>query len=176
MRLGFFLVGGKPAGDRPGDQLDGHQAGLLAGLLATHAVGDDEQIRGLEGERGHLAIALGTAVVPDRPPAGNEEVVFVMVAVIAPNRDNPHPQLELARQQSERRKRRELFGRGVVVIGVSLTKEAFQPVQQSRKPAHVGFTLWQENRFSHSIVTPACFPANALFGSRVSTKRPSSPV
>ncbi len=116
---GLLLVGRQPAGDRPGDQLDGHQAGLLAGLLAPHAVGHDEQIGGLERERGHLAVALRTAVVPHRPPAGNEEIVFVVLAVVSPDRDHAHPQLELARQERERRESGELLGRGVVVVRVS---------------------------------------------------------
>ena len=122
---GLFLVGRQPASDRPGDQLDGHQAGLLAGLLAPHAVGHDEQIGGLERQRGHLAVALRAAVVPHRPPAGNEEIVFVVLPVISPHRDHAHPQFELARQERERGKSGELLGRGVVVIGVPQPKRPF---------------------------------------------------
>ncbi len=39
------LLGGEPLADFLGDDFDGHFAGLLAGELATHAVGDDEQAR-----------------------------------------------------------------------------------------------------------------------------------
>ena len=46
------------------------------------------RLEGSSVERGHLAIALGAAVVPDRPPAGNVEVVFVVLAIIPADRDD----------------------------------------------------------------------------------------
>ncbi len=69
IRLGSFLVSGQPAGDRSGDELDGHQARLLAGLLAPHAVGHDEQIGRLERQRGiSLLLSEPLSCRTDRRP------------------------------------------------------------------------------------------------------------
>ncbi len=165
MRLGSLLLGRQAAGDRPGDQLDGHQAGLLAGLLASHAVGHDEQVRGLERQRGHLAVALRAAVVPDRPPAGDVEVVFVMLPVVSPHRDNADSQFELARQERKRRERGELLGRRVVAVGVPLAKKRlFIQLRQSRKPAHLEIHPSRIEQTDRLIVPSACFPRMPLTG------------
>lgn len=81
--VGLVFISGQTAGDRSGYELDGHQARLLAGLLPAHAVSHDEQIGRLKGQRRHLAVAFRVIVVPYRTSPGNEEIVFIMLPIVA---------------------------------------------------------------------------------------------
>ena len=70
----FALLGSQAAGDRLGNQLDRHETGLFAGLLATHPIGHDEEIGRFQRQGRGIAAAVMTipvhgvvkTIVPDR--------------------------------------------------------------------------------------------------------------
>ena len=104
---------------------------------------------------GHLAVAFRVTVVPHRPPAGHIKIIFVVLPVVPPHRDDSHFQLELARQKRERGKRGEFLGRFAIALFRPRPKRCFIQLHQSRKPAHLRFTLPARDRSSSSII-PIC--------------------
>ena len=122
---GLGVVGGEPLGDLAGDQLDGHEAGLLAPLLAPHAVGHDEQVGGLQRHGRGLA-ALGQDVIPDGTAAGDVVVVLVVLAIVAAHRDDAHLEAQAARVEGQRGEGGELVG-GLRVVAGSAAERAPPP-------------------------------------------------
>ena len=89
------LAGADPPGELLGDDVDGHLAGLLAGELAAHAVGDDEEVRRARRRRGSPGWRRGgRSPPPIALPArvGQVEVVLVVLAVVADGRDDADPE------------------------------------------------------------------------------------
>ena len=78
----------------------------------------------------HLGVAFGAAVMPDGPPAGYVEIVFVVLAVVSPHRDDADFELELARQERERRKRGEFIRRRIFGSVLRNAKESLDPAHQ----------------------------------------------
>ena len=83
----------------------------------------------------------------DRAAAGNVEIVFVMLPVIAANRDDADAQLELTRKERERGERGEFLGRITSSSSVSRPKRLLHQSESRENQLTSGSPFREENRF-----------------------------
>jgi hypothetical protein len=114
---------------------------LFAGLLSAHAVGDDEEVGGFEGESDVFGVAIATAIEAYGASAWDVEVVFVVFAIVTADGDDADPELELAGEEGEGREGGEFVGGLAVVIGGVAAEPPFDPMSESGERAHAGFIL-----------------------------------